>query len=576
MEPIILEKAQAWLNGDIDEDTRKDVRRMIDNDDKTELTEAFYKDLEFGTGGLRGVIGTGSNRMNKYTVGAATQGLANYLKKSFPGREIKVAIAHDSRNKSDYFTEIAADVLSANGITVYVFKELRPTPALSYAVRKLGCQSGIVVTASHNPKEYNGYKAYWDDGAQMVPPHDKNTILEVNKITSFSQVNFTADRSRIHTIGPEVDESYIREVSTQVLSPGAIKNEKNLKIVYSPLHGAGITLVPKALEKIGFTNINVVPEQEKPDGNFPTVKYPNPEEAEAMTLAMNLAKKIDADIIMATDPDSDRVGIGVKNHHGEFQLLNGNQTGSLLIYYQLKKWQENGRLTGKEFIVKTIVTSNLMDAIAAHFKVECYNVLTGFKYIAELIRKYEGQKKFIVGGEESYGYLVGDHVRDKDAVSACAAIAEMTAYAKDKGMTLMDMLISIYVEFGMYREKLVSLVRQGKAGAEEIKSMMETMRKNPPKEIAGSPLVKVADYLSSTEKNLSTGEEKRIELPKSDVLQFFTRDGSKISARPSGTEPKIKFYFSVNEKLDRKENFDKVSEQLDRKISRIAEDLKLK
>ncbi len=576
MEQIILDKAQAWLDGNIDEETRKDVLRMMNNDDKTELTEAFYKDLEFGTGGLRGVIGSGSNRMNKYTVGAATQGLANYLKKSFQGREIKAAIAHDSRNKSDYFTGIAADVLSANGITVYVFKELHPTPALSYAVRKLGCQSGIVITASHNPREYNGYKAYWDDGAQMVPPHDKNTILEVNKITDFKQINFTADKSRIHTIGPEVDESYIQEVSRHVLSPEAIKNHENLKIVYSPLHGSGITLVPRALEKIGFKNVNIVKEQATPDGNFPTVKYPNPEEAEAMTLAMKMASEMDADIIMATDPDSDRVGIGVKNHHDEFQLLNGNQTGSLLIYYQLKKWKENGKLTGKEFIVKTIVTSNLMDTIAAHFNVECYNVLTGFKYIAELIRKNEGKKKFIVGGEESYGYLVGDYVRDKDAVSSCAAIAEMTAYAKDQGMTLMDMLISVYLQFGMFREKLISLVRKGKAGAEEIKAMMETMRKNPPREIAASPLVKVIDYLDSTEKNLETGETKKIDLPKSDVLQFFTQDGSKISARPSGTEPKIKFYFSVNEKLDRKENFDRVSELLDRKIDRIVDDLKLK
>ncbi len=576
MDNLILEKAQAWLRSDIDDETRLEIKRMMDNPDKTELTEAFYKDLEFGTGGLRGIMGVGSNRMNKYTVGAATQGLANYLKQSFPGQEIKVAIAHDSRNRSDFFTGIAATVLSANGIKVYVFKELHPTPALSYAVRKLQCRSGIVITASHNPREYNGYKAYWDDGAQMVPPHDKNTILEVNKIKDFNQIKFNRNDRLVMTIPEEVDNSYVEEVGKLILSPEAIRRQENLKIVYTPIHGSGITLVPRVLAHIGFKNVNVVEQQAKPDGNFPTVVYPNPEEAEAMTLAMQKARDIGADIVMATDPDSDRVGIGIKNHHGEYQLLNGNQTGSLLIYYQLKKWKENGKLTGNEFIVKTIVTSGLMDTIAAHFNVPCYNVLTGFKYIAELIRKFENRKKFIVGGEESYGYLVSDFVRDKDAVSACAAIAEMTAYARDQGLTLMDMLIDIYLQFGMYREKLISLVRKGKEGAEEIHAMMDILRKAPPKNIAGSPLVKIVDYKESYEKDIVTGQVKKVDLPKSDVLQFFTGDGSKISARPSGTEPKIKFYFSVNEKLDHKDHFDKVSEILDQKINNIIKDMKLK
>jgi phosphoglucomutase len=576
MDKIILEKAQAWLNGDIDEPTRTEIQRMMNNEDKTELIEAFYKDLEFGTGGLRGIMGVGTNRMNKYTVGAATQGLANYLKKSFPGEAIKVAIAHDSRNKSDFFTDTASSVLSANDITVYVFEELRPTPALSYAVRKLSCHSGIVITASHNPKEYNGYKAYWNDGAQMVPPHDENTILEVNGIKSINQINFRKNESKIIRIGKEMDDSYIEMVSNLVLSPDEISRQKNLKIVYTPLHGTGITLVPQVLKKIGFENVHIVDEQAKPDGNFPTVKYPNPEETEAMTLAMKKAREIDADIVMATDPDADRVGIGVKNHHGEFQLLNGNQTGSLLIYYQLKKWKENNKLDGRQFIVKTIVTSSLMDTIAAHFNVECFNVLTGFKYIAELIRKYEGKKKFIAGGEESYGYLIGDSVRDKDAVASCSGIAEMTAYAKDHGMTLMDMLIEIYTRFGMYREKLISLERKGKAGAEEIKNMMKEMRTNPPSAIAGSPLVKVIDYLSLTEQDMISGKTVKVNQPVSDVLQFFTEDGSKISARPSGTEPKIKFYFSVKGKLDKKENFDKVWEELDKKVGIIINDLHLK
>ncbi|HLF33762.1 MAG TPA: phospho-sugar mutase [Cyclobacteriaceae bacterium] len=574
MDKAVSEKVRSWLDSDVvDEETKKEIRRMMNKDDKTEIIEAFYKDLEFGTGGLRGIMGAGTNRMNKYTVASATQGLANYLKKSFPGTEIKVAIAHDSRNQSDFFTKTAAAILSANGITVFIFEDLRPTPILSYAVRKLGCQSGIVITASHNPREYNGYKAYWNDGAQMVPPHDKNTILEVNGIKNFNQVNFNQDDGKIKKIGKDIDESYLEEVAGLVLSPGEIKKQKNLKIVYSSLHGSGITLVPKVLEKIGFTNLHLVEEQSMPDGNFPTVKYPNPEETEAMTLALKKAREIDADIIMATDPDADRVGIGTKNHHGEFQLLNGNQTGALLIYYELKKWKELNRLDGNQYIVKTIVTTDMIDAIAAKFNVACYNVLTGFKYIAEIIRNEEGNRKFIAGGEESYGYLVGDFVRDKDAVSACAVIAEMTAYARDKGMTLMDMLLDIYMEYGQFMEKLVSLERKGKSGSEEIKTMMMNLRENPPKEIAGSKLVKVSDYLNRIEKDIAAGKTTAISLPQSDVLQFFTADGTKISARPSGTEPKIKFYISAREKLARREDYDKVTEVLDARIGRIVKEL---
>jgi phosphoglucomutase len=576
MDKAIIEKANKWLNSNIDQDAKDEINRMMNNPDSTELVESFYKDLEFGTGGLRGIIGIGSNRMNKYTVGAATQGLSNYLNDCFPEEEISVAIAHDSRNKSDFFAETTASIFSANGIKVYFFTELRPTPELSFAIRYFGCQSGVVITASHNPKEYNGYKAYWDDGAQMVPPHDVNVIKEVNKITDFDMINFDRHESSIVYVGEEVDQAYLEATAQLVLSPQAIKNQKDLKIVFSPIHGTGITLVPGILAKIGFNNVHVVDAQAEPDGNFPTVVYPNPEEAEAMSLALQEAEKLEADIVMATDPDADRVGIAVRNLHGHFQLLNGNQTGSLIIYYLLSQWKANHKLDGNQYIVKTIVTTDLIHRIAEKYGVEYFNTLTGFKYIAEIIRNLEGNKTFIGGGEESYGYLIGDSVRDKDAVASCMVIAEMTAWAKDQGKSLMDILIDIYLEFGFFKEKLISIVKKGMSGAEEIEQMMLNLREFPPARIAGADLLKTIDYMSSVEKDYVAGTETFIDYPKSNVLQFFTSDGSKISARPSGTEPKIKFYFSVNDILENKADFDEVEASLDARIDRIIRDLDLR
>jgi phosphoglucomutase len=576
METAIRSKVDTWLTGNYDDDTKKEIQQLLDSGNETELADAFYKPLEFGTGGLRGTMGVGSNRMNKYTVGMATQGLANYLKQSFPGEQIKVAIAHDSRNKSDYFARITADVFSANGFKVYFFKELRPTPELSFAIRHLGCHSGVVVTASHNPKEYNGYKAYWNDGAQMIAPHDKNVIKEVEKIKSVDEVKFNRVESNIELIGEELDKIYIDKILSLSISKEAIKRQKDLKIVFTPIHGTGITLVPKVLEKMGFTNVTVVQEQATPDGNFPTVIYPNPEEKEAMNLAVKKAEQLDADLVMATDPDSDRVGIAVKNHHGQFQLMNGNQTGSLLIYYMLRAWKEAGKITGKEYIVKTIVTTDLIDKMAESFGVECFNTLTGFKYIAGIIRELEGKKQFIAGGEESYGYLVGDFVRDKDAIVSCAMIAELVAYAKDKGVSLFDMLMEMYMQYGCYYETLVSLTKKGMTGAEEIKQMMTNLRNNPPKTINGSPLVALLDYDNRIQTDIQTGKTSPMEFEKSNVLQFITADGSKISARPSGTEPKIKFYFSVNAPLNRKEDFDKVMVQLDEKVKSIVNEMNLK
>ena len=571
---MITEKARKWLDSNIDNESKIVIQKMLDNPDQTELVDSFYKDLEFGTGGLRGIMGVGSNRINKFTIGMATQGFANYLKKAFNG-DIKVAIAYDSRNNSSYFAEITAAVFSANGITVYLYKELRPTPALSFAIRHLKCQCGVVLTASHNPKEYNGYKAYWDDGAQLVPPHDKNVIKEVNKITSINEVKFNKDPSKIHLIGEEVDHAYLEKAAAYSLASDAISRQKDLKIVFTPIHGTGVTLVPALMKKIGFENVIILEEQATPDGNFPTVVYPNPEEPAALDLALKKAKSIDADLVLGTDPDADRVGIAIRNHHGEFQLLNGNQTGSLLLYYLLRKWQENGKINGNQYVVKTIVTTDIIDKLAAFYDVECYNTLTGFKYIAELLGKYEGQKEFIGGGEESYGYLVGDFVRDKDAVIASAMIGEMVAYAKDNGKSLFDFLIEMYVRFGYFKERLISITKKGKSGEEEIKQMMVDLRSNPPQKINGSKLVKMIDYQAGIEKDFVSVGEKAIDYPKSDVLQFITEDGSKISARPSGTEPKIKFYFSVNEKLPSEADFDKVSEQLDRKIDAIIVDLKL-
>ena len=574
IDPQIMEKANVWLEGNYDEDSKQAIRQMME-DNHQELVESFYKDLEFGTGGLRGIMGVGSNRMNKYTVGSATQGFSNYLKANFPEKsQISVAIAHDSRNNSRYFSEIAADVFSANGIKVFLFEDLRPTPELSFAIRHLGCQGGIVITASHNPKEYNGYKAYWEDGGQLISPHDKNVIKEVNKIKSIDEVKFQGNKNLIQIIGKEVDTVYLQKVKELSLSPDVISRQKKLKIVYTPLHGTGITLVPKSLKNFGFEQVHIIEEQAISDGNFPTVKSPNPEEPAAMEMAIRQAKEINADLVMATDPDGDRVGIAIRNGD-DFILLNGNQTATLLIYYLLTKWKENDKLTGNEFIVKTIVTTELLADMATKGGVEYFDVLTGFKYIADIIKYYEGKKTFIGGGEESYGYLVGDFVRDKDAVIACSMIAEAFAWVNDKGMGLMELLQNIYQEFGYYKEKLVSVVRKGKSGAEEIQQMMTDFRANPPKSLAGSEVIIIKDYQSSVSKNIETGETTPIDLPKSNVLQFFTKDGSKVSVRPSGTEPKIKFYFGVKAELKDKADFEKVGKELEEKIDKIISDLKL-
>lgn len=565
----IQAKINLWLNGPYDEATKSTIQSMAEE----ELADSFYKDLDFGTGGLRGIMGVGSNRMNKYTVGMATQGLANYLKKNFSNQEISVAIAHDSRNNSRFFAETTAAVFSANDIKVYLFEELRPTPELSYAIRKLGCQSGVVLTASHNPKEYNGYKAYWDDGAQVIAPHDKNIISEVNAIESISEVQFEAKEDFIIPIGRDIDEAYIQEILALTLAPEAIEKQKDLKIVFSPIHGTSITLVPEVLKRKGFQNVTIVEEQAEPNGNFPTVVYPNPEEKEAMTMALNKASEIDADLIMATDPDADRVGIAAKNKHGEFELLNGNQAASLLIYFLLNKWKANGKLNGKQMIIKTIVTTDLLDKMAASFDVDCPNTLTGFKFIAALIKELEGQKEFIGGGEESYGYMISDFVRDKDAIASCAMLAEMTAWAKDQGMSVFDLLAEIYSKHGFYLEKLVSLTKKGMTGAEEIQKMMANFRSNPPHTINDKALVELIDYQTSESKNLQNGTVTKIDLPKSNVLQFITEDGSKVSARPSGTEPKIKFYISVNTELKSKEAYDETKNQLEATVDQIVKEL---
>ncbi|WP_416865045.1 MAG: phospho-sugar mutase [Imperialibacter sp.] len=576
MEQQALIKAKQWLSSkNLDDAARKEVEAMIASTDKSQLVECFYRDLEFGTGGLRGIMGTGSNRINKYTIGMATQGLANYLKKTYPDQQVKVAIAHDSRNNSPFFAQTTADVFSANGFKVYFFDALRPTPELSFAIRHLGCQSGVVITASHNPKEYNGYKAYWNDGAQMIAPHDKNTITEVGNIKSIDDVKFTPNKSLIEKISTEVDEPYLEAIKAGSLSPDIIKRQKNLKIVFSPIHGTGITLVPEILKRMGFENVTIVDEQATPDGNFPTVVYPNPEEAEAMSIALKKAKAIDADLVMATDPDADRVGIAVKNDKGEFQLLNGNQTGALLVYYLLEQWKNNGKLDGKQFVVKTIVTTDLIAKIADGYKVKCYETLTGFKFIAALIRELEGKETFIGGGEESYGYLIGDAVRDKDAIASCAFIAEMTAFAKDKGMSLFQMLNEMYLKFGYYKEHLISLTKKGIKGQEEIKQMMDNLRANPPKTINGSKLLKLADYTLLEERDFVTGKTSKLDYPKSDVMQFFTEDGSKISARPSGTEPKIKFYFSVTTPVKNAEELKNAEGLLMKRIDGIIADMKL-
>ncbi len=571
----ILSKAQQWLGNDYDEETRRQVQQMID-ENPGELVESFYTNLEFGTGGLRGIMGAGTNRMNKYTVGMVTQGLANYLKKMFPGNsQISVAVAFDSRNNSKYFAQITAEILSANDIHVFLFENLRPTPELSFTVRHLKCQSGIVITASHNPKEYNGYKVYWDDGGQLVNPHDKNVIEEVLKVTSAGMVKFNSKPENISIIGGDVDAVYLAEVGKLSLIPERIKKHKDFPVVYTPLHGTGITLVPRALKNFGFENIHVLEAQATPDGNFPTIKSPNPEEQAALSMAIDKAKETGAELVLATDPDADRVGIAVKNNKGEFVLLNGNQTGSLLIYYLLSQWKNFGRFTGNEFIVKTIVTSELLSEIAKKFEVECFDVLTGFKFIAEIIKKYEHKKRFIAGGEESYGYLVSDFVRDKDAVISCCMIAEAAVFAKEQGISLYDMLLGIYKEFGFYYESLLSVTKKGKSGAEEIKQMMENFRQNPPQKINDSEVVVIKDYLLQQEYSLSTSAITPIELPKSDVLQFFTKDGSKITVRPSGTEPKIKFYFGIKSSLSNNEHFEEAEQSCREKINKIKSDLGL-
>jgi len=571
MEAAIQTKINSWLNSEIDEASKTEIKNLSEED----LIESFYKDLEFGTGGLRGIMGVGSNRVNKYTIGMATQGLSNYLHKAFPKTPLKVAIAYDSRNNSRFFAETTAAVFSANNIHVYLFESLRPTPELSYAVRALGCQSGVVLTASHNPKEYNGYKAYWDDGAQVTPPHDQNIIEEVKAIGSPDNVKFEKVQANIEAIGEDLDNQYLEEILKLELAPEAIQNQKNLKIVFSPIHGTGITLVPKILKRKGFTNVHVLESQATPDGNFPTVVYPNPEEKEAMTLALEKAKELDADLVMATDPDADRVGMAAKNKAGEFELINGNQAATLLIYYLLKKWQENGKLDGNQMIIKTIVTTDLLDKIAESFGVECPNTLTGFKYIAAVIKENEGKKEFIGGGEESYGYMISDFVRDKDAIASCAMLAEMCAWAKDQGLSVFDLLAEIYLQYDFYLEDLVSITKKGMGGADQIKKMMVDLRENPPKSINSSKVIKITDYQSSICTNLINNKEDKIDFPSSNVLQFNLEDGSKISARPSGTEPKIKFYFSVSQTLDKKEDYDKVKSLLATKIENIKSSLSL-
>ena len=570
----IRKRAMTWLGNEFNEETRKEVRDMLEKDEK-KLVDAFYQDLEFGTGGLRGVMGAGTNRMNIYTMGMATQGLSNYIIKQCGTKGIRVAIAHDCRNNSRYFAERAADIFSANGFEAFLVESLRPTPLLSFAIRYHKCHSGIVITASHNPPEYNGYKAYWNDGGQVVAPHDKGIIEEVRKIKSVKEIKSGGKQENIRIIGSETDNAFLQEVLKMSLNPGIIRQYSDIGIVFTPIHGSGGTLVPPALKLFGFTNIISVPEQDIPDGNFPTVKSPNPEEPDAMKLAIRKAVDTSAELVLATDPDADRLGIACKNKKGEFVLLNGNQTGALLIYYILSQFREKNKYKGNEYIIKTIVTTDLMDRIAEKNRVECFNVLTGFKFFAELIRDLEGKKKYIGGGEESYGFLPGDYVRDKDAVASCALVAEIAAWAKSRGKSLYELLIDIYLEYGLFREKLVNIVRKGKEGADEIKAMMVSYRNNPPLAINNSKVVKIDDYETLVSTNCLTGQKTGINLLKSDVLQFFLEDGSKISVRPSGTEPKIKFYFSVNTRLESADKFEETNKLLDERIEGIIKDMKL-
>jgi phosphoglucomutase len=570
----IRTKAGSWLGKEFNEETRKEVSEMLEKDEN-KLIDAFYQDLEFGTGGLRGIMGAGTNRMNIYTLGMATQGLSNYIIKQCGSSGVKVAIAHDCRNNSRYFAETTANIFSANGFEVYLFEALRPTPELSFAIRHYKCQSGVVITASHNPPEYNGYKAYWNDGGQVVAPHDDAIIEEVRKITSVSDIKFNGKKDKIKIIGKETDDLFLNEVHKMSLNPEIIEKFSSIPIVYTPIHGTGITLVPPALKMFGFKNIISVPEQDITDGNFPTVKSPNPEEPDALRLAIKKAVETNAELVMATDPDADRLGLAVKNKKGEFILLNGNQTGVILIWYILSQFKERNKYKGNEYIIKTIVTTDLMERIAEAYNVEYVNVLTGFKFFAEYIRENEATKKYIGGGEESYGFLPGDYVRDKDAVSSCALAAEATAWAKSEGMSLFELLLDIYVKYGFYKEKLINIVRKGKEGADEIIAMMTEYRNNPPRVINNSQVVKINDYDTQVSNDILKGTKTKISLIKSDVLQFFLADGSKISIRPSGTEPKIKFYFSVNTKLSSSDKFDETEKILDKRIADIVHDMKL-
>jgi len=574
MDVAIQSKVNTWLNGNFDQATKDEIIKL-QKENLNELADAFYRNLEFGTGGLRGIMGVGTNRMNKYTVGMATQGYANYLGQSFPGQEVRVAIAHDSRNNSRFFAETTANVFAANGIKVFLFEALRPTPELSFAIRYFKCQGGVVCTASHNPKEYNGYKAYWNDGGQLVPPHDKNVIKEVDKIASVDDVKWNGGESNITIIGKEVDEAYMDMVKSLSVYPDVIAKQHDLKIVYTPIHGTGIMLVPQVLKRFGFTNVNIVEEQKEPNGNFPTVGYPNPEEKETMSIGLAKAKELDADILLGTDPDADRVGIGIKDNHGEWVLMNGNQTAVLAFNYMMEARRAKGIAQPDDMVITTIVTTGMINRIAEKNNVACYNVLTGFKWIAEMIREKEGKENYVIGGEESFGLMIGDKIRDKDAVSAVAILCEMAAYEKDKGRSLFEKLVDLYVEYGFYKEDLISITKKGMDGQQQIAAMMDSYRSNPPKTINGSAVVKLLDYELSKGKNPQTGEEWAIQLPKSNVLQFVLADGSLISARPSGTEPKIKFYFSINEKLNSPAEFDAVNKKLDEKIKAIIADMKL-
>jgi len=570
----VLTKANEWIAGDYDAEVKKDVQSMIDNPDKTELIESFYKDLEFGTGGLRGIMGVGTNRVNKYTIGGATQGLSNYLLKQFSNLpEIKVVIAHDCRNNSRKFAQITADVFSANGIKVYLFEDLRPTPEVSYAIRKLGCQSGVMLTASHNPKEYNGYKAYWEDGAQVTPPHDANIINEVNKVKA-SDIKFNGKPELIESLGEDMDNQFIEALKEVLLSPEAVKRHHDIGIVYTPIHGTGVKIVPQALRAYGFTNIINVPEQDVVSGDFPTVVSPNPEEPAAMAMAVKRGMETGAELVFATDPDADRFGAGVRDDKGEFVLLNGNQTMIILVYYLVTRWKELGKLTGTEYTVRTIVTSELTQVISEKNGIEMFECYTGFKWIASVMRELEGKRKYIGGGEESYGFLAEDFVRDKDSVSAAALFAEIAAWCKDNGRTIYQMLQDIYIEYGFSKEKGISVVKKGLSGAQEIQAMMDNFRNNPIKSLAGSAVVKINDFETLETKDVVTGQVSKLDMPTtSNVLQYFTEDKTKVSIRPSGTEPKIKFYIETKGILSSRQDYDSVNAEIDKKIEQICKDL---